>query len=62
MGIYCIDNVDSYEMHKLRIYISWMSKNVILLPTYIYVHTSIIGESKTPCRLENVYVIKRSFI
>ena len=62
MGIHGIDNVDSCEMYKLRIYISWMSKNVILLPTYIYVDTSIIGESKRPCRLEKVCVIKRSFI
>ena len=52
MGIYCIDNVDSYEMYKLRIYISWMSKNVILLSTYIYVDTSIIGECKRPFRLK----------
>ena len=62
MGIHCIDNVDSYEMYKLRIYISWMSKNVILLPTYIYVDTSIIGECKRPCRLKKFCVIKRSFI
>ena len=34
--IYCIDNADSYEMYKLRIYISWMSENVILLVTYLY--------------------------
>ena len=60
MSIYCIDNVDSYEMYKLRIYITWMSKK-ILLPTYIYVDTSIIDECKRPCRLENVCVIKRSF-
>ena len=62
LAIYCIDNVDSYEMYKLCIYISWMSKNLILLPTYIYVDTSIIGECKRPCRLEKVCVIIRSFI
>ena len=44
--IYCIDNVDLYEMYQLRIYISWMSENVILLPTYIYVDAFIIGECK----------------
>ena len=24
-------------MYKLRIYISWMNKNMILLPTFMYV-------------------------
>ena len=60
--IYCIDNVDSYEMYKLRIYISWMSENAILLPAYIYVDTCIIGECRKPCRLERACVIKCTFI
>ena len=30
---------------------------MILMATYIYVDTSIIGESKRPCRLEKVCVI-----
>ena len=57
----CIDNVDSYEMYKLRIYVSWMSESVILLPTYIYVDTYILGECKRPCRPEKACVIKRTF-
>ena len=61
-GIYWTHNVDSYEMYKLRICISWMSKNVILLPTYIYVDTFIIGECKKLCRLEKACVIKCAFV
>ena len=34
----------------------------VLLPTYIYVDTSIIGECKRPCRLERVCLIKWNFI
>ena len=60
--IYCIGNVDSYERYKLRIYISWMSRYVILLPTYIYVDRSIIGECERPGRLDKNCVIKRSFL
>ena len=41
-----IHNVDSYQACKLRICISWISKNVILLPTYSYVDTCIIVECK----------------
>ena len=35
-------------MYKLRIDISWMSENVMLLLTYIYVDTYIFGEWKNP--------------
>ena len=60
--VYWSDNVDSYEMYKLRIYISWMSENLILLLTYIYVDTYISGECKKPCRLEEACAIKRILI
>ena len=60
--IYAVDNVDSYETYKLRIYISWMSENVILLLTYIYVETFIIGECKKPCELEKACVMKGTFM
>ena len=39
-----------------------MSKNVIVLPTYIYVDTSIMGEWKEPCRLEKACVTKRNLL
>ena len=51
-------------MYKLRIYVSWMSEHVILLPVYtcIYVDTFIIYEYKKSCRLEKAWFIKRSFM
>ena len=56
--VYWVHNVDSYEMYTLRIYISWMSENVILLRTYISVDTYSSGECKELCRLKGTCVIK----
>ena len=41
--------------------VSWMSKHVLLLPTYTYVNMFIIGECEKSCRLEKARVIKRFF-
>ena len=49
-------------MYKLRICISWMDKNVILLPTPMYVDAFIIGEREKLSRVEKACVIIRTFM
>ena len=60
--IYCIDNVDSYEMYKLRIYVSCMSKNVILLPRSIYGDTLTMGGCTKTLYARKSLEMQRTFI